>query len=97
MDIPQEQLSGHPPLDLDWPSQGLIEFQHVTMRYMPSLPAALNDVTFTIPGGMQVMLILCMLSCFFFGKDFVCYLVMPKDYYNLVNVCDGRQCLVRCA
>ncbi|KAF8041794.1 hypothetical protein BT93_A0402 [Corymbia citriodora subsp. variegata] len=54
MDVPQEQLGGHPPPNLDWPSQGLIEFQHVTMRYMPSLPAALNDLTFTIPGGMQV-------------------------------------------
>ncbi|XP_048129679.1 ABC transporter C family member 13 isoform X2 [Rhodamnia argentea] len=54
MDVPQEQLGGHPPPNLDWPSQGLIEFQHVTMRYMPSLPAALNDVTFSIPGGMQV-------------------------------------------
>lgn len=54
MDVPQEELSGHQPLSTDWPVHGLIEFQNVTMRYKPSLPAALHDVTFTIEGGTQV-------------------------------------------
>nr|AIU41639.1 ABC transporter family protein [Hevea brasiliensis] len=54
MDIPQEELRGSQSLNLDWPFQGLIEFQNVTMRYMPSLPPALNGVTFTILGGTQV-------------------------------------------
>lgn len=54
MDVPQEELSGHQPLSTDWPLHGLIEFQNVTMRYKPSLPAALRDVTFTIEGGTQV-------------------------------------------
>lgn len=54
MDVPQEELHGSLSLNPDWPLQGLVEFQNVTLRYMPSLPAALDDVTFTIAGGMQV-------------------------------------------
>ena len=54
MDIPQEELEGSQSLDPDWPFQGQIEFRNVTMRYMPSLPPALNDVSFTIVGGTQV-------------------------------------------
>lgn len=54
MDIPQEELRGSQPLKLDWPLQGLIQFQNVTMRYMASLPPALDGVTFTILGGTQV-------------------------------------------
>ncbi|XP_065867125.1 ABC transporter C family member 13 isoform X1 [Euphorbia lathyris] len=54
MDIPQEELGGSQSLNPDWPTQGLIEFQNVTMRYMPSLPPALKAVTFTIMGGTQV-------------------------------------------
>lgn len=54
MDIPQEELDGCQQLEPDWPPQGQIEFQNVTLRYMPSLPAALKDVSFVIAGGMQV-------------------------------------------
>ncbi|KAK1557413.1 hypothetical protein Q3G72_024236 [Acer saccharum] len=57
MDVPQEELSGHQSLNPNWPFQGLIEFQNVTMRYKPSLPAALRDITFTIVGGTQVGII----------------------------------------
>ncbi|KAG5537417.1 hypothetical protein RHGRI_024745 [Rhododendron griersonianum] len=54
MDVPQEELHGYQQLDPEWPLQGQIEFQNVTLRYIPSLPAALKDVSFIIPGGMQV-------------------------------------------
>lgn len=54
MDIPQEELHGCQSLNPDWPSQGLIEFQNVSLRYMPSLPAALRDITFTVGEGTQV-------------------------------------------
>ncbi|KAH9667473.1 multidrug resistance-associated protein 11 [Citrus sinensis] len=54
MDVPQEELCGYQSLSPDWPFQGLIEFQNVTMRYKPSLPAALHDINFTIEGGTQV-------------------------------------------
>ncbi|KAI9398440.1 hypothetical protein POPTR_003G182601v4 [Populus trichocarpa] len=54
MDIPQEELRGSQSLNLDWPFQGTIEFQNVTMRYMPSLPPALRGISFTVPGGMKV-------------------------------------------
>ncbi|CAN1121510.1 ABC transporter C family member 13 [Linum perenne] len=57
MDIPQEVLEGPKALDPNWPFDGLIKFQNVTMRYMPSLPPALRDVTFTIAGGTQVGII----------------------------------------
>ncbi|XP_035548110.1 ABC transporter C family member 13 isoform X2 [Juglans regia] len=57
MDIPQEELHGSQSLNPDWPCRGLIEFKKVTLRYMPSLPAALCDITFTIGEGMQVGII----------------------------------------
>ncbi|KAL0319052.1 UNVERIFIED_CONTAM: ABC transporter C family member 13 [Sesamum angustifolium] len=54
MDIPQEKLTGQNLSDRNWPSQGEIQFQNVTLRYKPSLPPALFDVSFHIPGGTWV-------------------------------------------
>lgn len=54
MDIPQEDLSGSQSLHLEWPVQGNIEFDRVTLRYMPSFPAALHDISFRIAAGSQV-------------------------------------------
>ncbi|PIN08442.1 Multidrug/pheromone exporter, ABC superfamily [Handroanthus impetiginosus] len=54
MDIPQEKLTGDKLLDPNWPSEGEIQFQNVTLRYMPSFPPALFDVSFNIPSGTQV-------------------------------------------
>ncbi|XP_071733419.1 ABC transporter C family member 13-like [Rutidosis leptorrhynchoides] len=54
MDIPQEELQGHKILNADWPFQGTVEFQNVTLRYMPSLPPALRDLSLRITGGTQV-------------------------------------------
>lgn len=54
MDVPQEEVGAQVLVDQSWPSCGEIQFQNVTLRYMPSLPAALYDVSFTISGGMQV-------------------------------------------
>ncbi|KAL0415431.1 UNVERIFIED_CONTAM: ABC transporter C family member 13, partial [Sesamum latifolium] len=54
MDIPQEKLTGQNLSDPNWPSKGEIQFQNVTLRYKPSLPPALFDVSFHIPGGTWV-------------------------------------------
>lgn len=54
LDIPQEESCGSVAIPEGWPHQGWIEFQNVTLRYLPSLPPALCDVTFNIPGGTQV-------------------------------------------
>ncbi|KAF8107543.1 hypothetical protein N665_0119s0010 [Sinapis alba] len=54
MDVPQEEVSGQQSLSGKWPVQGLIEFHNVTMRYNSTLPPALNHISFTIQGGMQV-------------------------------------------
>lgn len=55
MDIPQEELCACQSLNPNWPPEGCIVFQNVSLRYLPSLPDALHDVTFTISGGTQVM------------------------------------------
>ncbi|KAA8540550.1 hypothetical protein F0562_024531 [Nyssa sinensis] len=57
MDIPQEEFHGCQLLVPGWPFQGQIEFQNVTLRYKPSLPAALHNISFTIAGGTQVGII----------------------------------------
>ncbi|XP_051148072.1 ABC transporter C family member 13 isoform X1 [Andrographis paniculata] len=53
-DIPREKLTGEYPVNPNWPSKGDVQFQNVTLRYMPSLPPALYDVSFSIPGGTRV-------------------------------------------
>ncbi|XP_057540616.1 ABC transporter C family member 13 isoform X3 [Amaranthus tricolor] len=57
MDIPQEDSCGALAIPKDWPSQGQIEFQNVVLRYLPSLPPALCNISFTITGGSQVGII----------------------------------------
>lgn len=54
MNIPQEEHQGHNIPDANWPFQGQIEFHNVTLKYMPSLPPALRDLSLTITGGTQV-------------------------------------------
>uniref|UniRef100_A0A7N0ZU15 ABC-type xenobiotic transporter n=2 Tax=Kalanchoe fedtschenkoi TaxID=63787 RepID=A0A7N0ZU15_KALFE len=54
MNIPQEELHEKEPVVSAWPLEGHIEFRNVTLRYRPSLPAALRDLTFSIEGGHQV-------------------------------------------
>lgn len=54
MDIPQEEIAGRLCMNPDWPNQGVIEFQNVTLKYKPSLPPALCNLSFTIAGGTQV-------------------------------------------
>ncbi|KAK2986502.1 hypothetical protein RJ640_021377, partial [Escallonia rubra] len=54
MDIPQEEFQGCQLLDPEWPFQGQIEFQNVTLKYVPSSSPALHDLTFMIAGGTQI-------------------------------------------
>ncbi|KAH9621687.1 hypothetical protein KSS87_015230, partial [Heliosperma pusillum] len=54
MDIPQEENCGSLAIAEGWPFQGQIEFHNVVLRYLPTLPPALCDVTFTIARGTKV-------------------------------------------
>ncbi|CAN8325085.1 unnamed protein product [Cochlearia groenlandica] len=54
MDVPQEEVSGSESLNGKWPVQGLVEFHNVTMRYISTLPPALNNISFVIQRGTQV-------------------------------------------
>lgn len=38
----------------DWPAQGKIEFEEVTMRYRKSLEPSLRNLTFKVQAGMIV-------------------------------------------
>ncbi|XP_017229484.1 ABC transporter C family member 13 isoform X1 [Daucus carota subsp. sativus] len=53
MDVATEELHECQLLDTEWPLHGNIEFQNVTLKYRPSLPAALCDLTCTFAGGTQ--------------------------------------------
>ena len=56
-DLPAE-APRHLPLDgalpRSWPEKGAIEFKDVCMRYRPSLPLALDGVSFAIAGGLKI-------------------------------------------
>ncbi|XP_009990379.1 PREDICTED: multidrug resistance-associated protein 7 [Tauraco erythrolophus] len=53
-DIPVEPQDKQIQVAADWPSQGLVEFQHVVLAYRTGLPNALDDVSFTIYPGEKV-------------------------------------------
>lgn len=38
----------------DWPYEGKIELQDLSIRYAPSLPVILKEITCTFPGGEKV-------------------------------------------
>ena len=40
-----------------WPVHGKIEFTDVSMRYRPSLPPSIENLTFTVQPGMKVGII----------------------------------------
>ncbi|KAM7257289.1 hypothetical protein ACFE04_013030 [Oxalis oulophora] len=81
MDVPQEELCGCRTPNPDWPSKGLIEFQHVTMRYMPSLPPSLNSVSFSIAGGTQVGIV---------GRTGAGKSSILNALFRLTPICGGR-------
>ncbi|KAL8170790.1 hypothetical protein V2J09_022594 [Rumex salicifolius] len=54
MDVPQEEIGGSQSLKANWPLEGKINFQNVTLKYLPFLPPALSDVDFTIAGRTHV-------------------------------------------
>lgn len=81
MDIPQEEVHGCQSLNPEWPSHGSIQFQYVTLRYLPSLPPALHDVTFTIAGGLQVGIV---------GRTGAGKSSVLNALFRLNPVCGGR-------
>ena len=40
-----------------WPVHGKIEFNDVSMRYRPSFPPSIENLTFTVQPGMKVGII----------------------------------------
>ncbi|XP_052486869.1 ABC transporter C family member 13 isoform X2 [Gossypium raimondii] len=81
IDVPQEELRGFQYLNSSWPFQGVVEFQNVTMKYIPSLPAALNDITFTIAGGTQVGIV---------GRTGAGKSSVLNSLFRLTPICGGR-------
>lgn len=58
MDVPREQAEGTVTVHPSWPKEGIIEFERVSLRYKPTLPAALNNLSFRIMGGLKVLFIM---------------------------------------
>ncbi|XP_071662262.1 ATP-binding cassette sub-family C member 10 isoform X6 [Patagioenas fasciata] len=53
-DIPMESQNKLIQVAVDWPSQGLVEFQQVVLVYRAGLPNALDGVSFTVYPGEKV-------------------------------------------
>ncbi|CAN6208441.1 unnamed protein product [Urochloa humidicola] len=79
--IPQEELQGSETPPRSWPTEGRIEFVHVTLRYKPELPPALDDVSFHIASGMQVGII---------GRTGAGKSSVLNALFRLVPICNGR-------
>uniref|UniRef100_A0A0E0L8Q1 ABC-type xenobiotic transporter n=1 Tax=Oryza punctata TaxID=4537 RepID=A0A0E0L8Q1_ORYPU len=79
--IPQEELHGSESPHSSWPTEGNIEFEHVTLRYKEDLPPALNDVSFFISSGMQVGII---------GRTGAGKSSILNALLRLAPICNGR-------
>ncbi|CAE7746636.1 ABCC4 [Symbiodinium sp. CCMP2592] len=54
--IPTEPAEGRPPPE-DWPREGKIFFEHVSMRYRADLPQVLKGFHLQVPAGRKVSLV----------------------------------------
>ncbi|KAL6861150.1 hypothetical protein ACP4OV_016850 [Aristida adscensionis] len=79
--IPQEELQGSESPHRSWPTEGQIEFEHITLRYKPELAPALNDVSFLIAAGMQVGII---------GRTGAGKSSILNALFRLAPVCNGH-------
>ncbi|EMS58693.1 ABC transporter C family member 13 [Triticum urartu] len=79
--IPQEELQGSESPDRSWPTEGRIEFEHVTLRYKADLPPALNEISFHIESGMQVGII---------GRTGAGKSSILNALFRLTPICNGR-------
>ena len=58
--VPQENVAGELPLEEfktenpEWPSQGLVEFQNVNLRYRPTTEVVLKQLSFTVNPGEKI-------------------------------------------
>ncbi|KAL8456965.1 hypothetical protein ACS0TY_034986 [Phlomoides rotata] len=81
MDIPPEKLIGESPLNPNWPSKGEVQFQNVTLRYKPSLPPALLDISFNIAAGSRVGIV---------GRTGAGKSSILNVLFRLSPICSGR-------
>uniref|UniRef100_A0ACD6AEE6 Uncharacterized protein n=1 Tax=Avena sativa TaxID=4498 RepID=A0ACD6AEE6_AVESA len=79
--IPQEELQGSESPHRSWPTEGKIEFEHVTLRYKVDLPPALNDISFHVASGMQVGII---------GRTGAGKSSILNALFRLAPICNGR-------
>jgi len=79
--IPQEELQGSESPPRSWPAEGRIEFVHVTLKYKPELPPALDDISFLIASGMQVGII---------GRTGAGKSSVLNAIFRLVPICSGH-------
>lgn len=79
--IPQEELQGSESPDRSWPTEGKIEFEHVTLRYKADLPPALNEISFHVESGMQVGII---------GRTGAGKSSILNALFRLTPICNGR-------
>jgi hypothetical protein len=54
MGVEAEADEGREQVGQQWPTQGSVEFSHVTLLYLPWLPPALIDLSFSINPGEHV-------------------------------------------
>ena len=54
MEVEGEQTDGMSKAGAEWPLEGKIEFENVSLCYEPELPPALRNLSFKIEGGSKV-------------------------------------------
>jgi ABC-type multidrug transport system fused ATPase/permease subunit len=77
--IPREARDGH-SLDKAWPRQGDIEMKNVCLRYGPSMPLALDDVSFKLQPASKVGVV---------GRTGSGKSTLLVALFRLINPCSG--------
>lgn len=53
-DIPPEKYNGSDTAPQQWPTDGKVDFQQVSMRYRPDLPLVLKSLTVTVEPAHKI-------------------------------------------
>jgi ABC-type multidrug transport system fused ATPase/permease subunit len=53
----ETEISVAKELPEDWPKQGTVSFEHLTLKYRPDLPPVLKDINFSVKAGERIGII----------------------------------------
>ena len=79
--IPQEKAAQKKVKDSNWPNQGAVNFDNVSLRYRPNTELCLRNLTFEVPPGTKVGVV---------GRTGAGKSTMSLAMSRIVELCGGK-------